>query len=158
MKSVLKINTSKMGYIYNIKGLILENKYTLENALVVLLSNLLTNESIKKGDIGLNDNDFYTGLEIINRINENENKNIIIKFFDFYPNGTFYEDYFSSKNPDYEKFINDKIIKIFYINNYSKNYSFIILNRKIKIVKRNRKKRKVNYQVLTKISTKRVKL
>ena len=142
MKSVLKINTSKMGYIYNIKGLILENKYTLENALVVLLSNLLTNESIKKGDIGLNDNDFYTGLEIINRINENENKNIIIKFFDFYPNGTFYEDYFSSKNPDYEKFINDKIIKIFYI----------------KIVKRNRKNRKVNYQVLTKISTKRVKL
>ena len=69
--------------IYNIEGLILENKYTLENALVVLLSNLLTNESIKKGDIGLNDNDFYTGLEIINRINENENKNIILKFFDF---------------------------------------------------------------------------
>ena len=73
MKSVLKINTSKIGYIYNIDGLLLENKYTLENALVVLLSNLLTNESIKKGDIGLNDNDFYTGLEIINRINENKN-------------------------------------------------------------------------------------
>ena len=37
MKLVLKINTSKIGYIFNLEGLILVYKYTLENDLVVLL-------------------------------------------------------------------------------------------------------------------------
>ena len=116
----------------------LENNYTLENALIVILSNILTNESIKEGDIGMNDNDFYIGLEIINRINEN--KNIILKFFDFFPKGLFYEDYFSIENPDYEKFINDiKIADISYQNkliiiplklNFKENQTFMIIKLK----------------------------
>ena len=115
MNEVIKINTSKIGNIFNIDEFILENNYTLEKALIVILSNILTNESIKEGEIGLNDNDFYIGLEIINRINEN--KNIILKFFDFFQKGLFYEDYFSIENPDYEKFINDiKIADISYQN------------------------------------------
>lgn len=28
-------------------------------------------------------------------------------YFDFYPKGTINDDYFSIKNPDYEKFLND---------------------------------------------------
>ena len=116
----------------------LENNYTLEKALIVILSNILTNESIKEGEIGMNDNDFYVGLEIINRINEN--KNIILKFFDFFQKGLFYEDYFSIENPDYEKFINDiQIDDISYQNkliiiplNINYHFSlFLIYNKKI---------------------------
>ena len=54
----------------------------------------------------MDDNELFTGFEIINRINEN--KNIILRFFDFYPKGTINDNYFSIKNPDYEKFLNDK--------------------------------------------------
>ena len=138
MNEVIKINTSKIENIFNIDEFILENNYTLEKALIVILSNILTNESIKEGEIGMNDNDFYIGLEIINRINEN--KNIILKFFDFFQKGLFYEDYFSIENPDYEKFINDiQIDDISYQNkliiiplNISYHFSlFLIYNKKI---------------------------
>ena len=138
MNEVIKINTSKIENIFNIDEFILENNYTLEKALIVILSNILTNESIKKGDIGMNDNDFCIGLEIINRIYEN--KNIILKFFDFYPKGLFSEDYFFIKNPDYEKFINDiQIDDISYQNkliiiplNINYHFSlFLIYNKKI---------------------------
>ena len=107
MNKVLTINTKKIGYIFNISGFTLENNYTLENALEILLTNLLTKEAIRDKEIGMDDNDLFTGLEIINRINEN--KNIILKFFDFFPDGIFAEDYFSIKKPNYEKFLVDII-------------------------------------------------
>ena len=73
MNKVLTINTKKIGYIFNISGFTLENNYTLENALEILLTNLLTKEAIRDKEIGMDDNDLFTGLEIINRINENKN-------------------------------------------------------------------------------------
>ena len=115
MNKVLTINTKKIGYIFNISGFTLENNYTLENALEILLTNLLTKEAIRDKEIGMDDNDLFTGLEIINRINEN--KNIILKFFDFFPDGIFAEDYFSIKKPNYEKFLDDiKIDDVLYKN------------------------------------------
>ena len=110
MNKVLTINSKKSGYIFNISKFILESNYTFENALEILLSNILTEEGIQNNEIGMDDNELFTGLEIINRINEN--KNIILRFFDFYPKGTINDNYFSIKNPDYEKFLNDNICLI----------------------------------------------
>ena len=73
MNNVLTINSKKSGYIINISKFILENNYTLENALEILLSNILTEEGIQNNEIGMDDNELFTGLEIINRINENKN-------------------------------------------------------------------------------------
>ena len=57
------------------------------------------------------------GLEIIRRINENKNKNIILKLFDFFPNSSFGEDYFSIKKPNLWQFLNDmEIEEIIYKN------------------------------------------
>ena len=42
MNNVLTINSKKSGYIINISKFILENNYTLENALEILLSNILS--------------------------------------------------------------------------------------------------------------------
>ena len=58
-------------------------------------------------DIGFNDNEFILGLEIIRKINENKNKNIILKLFNFYPNGYFEDDYFSLYKPNFSQFLND---------------------------------------------------
>ena len=77
MNKVLTINSKKSGYIFNISKFILESNYTFENALEILLSNILTEEGIQNNEIGMDDNELFTGLEIINRINEN--KNIIIR-------------------------------------------------------------------------------
>ena len=74
MNNVLTINSKKSGYIINISKFILENNYTLENALEILLSNILSEESIQNNQIGMDDNELFTGFEIINRINENKNK------------------------------------------------------------------------------------
>jgi hypothetical protein len=58
-------------------------------------------------DIGFNDNEFILGLEIIWKINENKNKNIILKLFNFYINGYFEDDYFSLYKPSFSQFLND---------------------------------------------------
>ena len=74
-KSVLTINSEKNEYLFNITEFILEKNYTLENALEILLSNILTKEAIKDKEIGMNDNELFTCLEILNRINTNKNIN-----------------------------------------------------------------------------------
>ena len=80
MNNVLTINSKKSGYIINISKFILENNYTLENALEILLSNILSEESIQNNQIGMDDNELFTGFEIINRINENKNNIKILRF------------------------------------------------------------------------------
>ena len=80
MNKVLTINSKKSGYIINISKFILENNYTLENALEILLSNILSEESIQNNQIGMDDNELFTGFEIINRINENKNNIKILRF------------------------------------------------------------------------------
>ena len=80
MNNVLTINSKKSGYIINISKFILENNYTLENALEILLSNILSEESIQNNQIGMDDNELFTGFEIINRINENKNNIKILLF------------------------------------------------------------------------------
>lgn len=135
-KSVLTINSEKNEYLFNITEFILEKNYTLENALEILLSNILTKEAIKDKEIGMNDNELFTCLEILNRINTN--KNIILKFFDFYPRGIFAEDYFSINEPNYEKFLEDiKIDDAIYKNkliiiplNIYNHYSLILIYNK----------------------------
>ena len=80
MNNVLTINSKKSGYIINISKFILENNYTLENALEILLSNILSEESKQNNQIGMDDNELFTGFEIINRINENKNNIKILRF------------------------------------------------------------------------------
>ena len=80
MNKVLTINSKKSGYIFNISKFILESNYTLENALETLLSNILSEESIQNNQIGMHDNELFTGFEIINRINENKNNIKILRF------------------------------------------------------------------------------
>ena len=54
------------------------NNYTIKNGFNLLLYNLLTNNNTTKdGEIGLKDKYLFMGLEIIRRINENKNKNIL---------------------------------------------------------------------------------
>ena len=135
-KSVLTINSEKNEYLFNITEFILEKNYTLENALEILLSNIITKEAIKDKEIGMNDNELFTCLEILNRINTN--KNIILKFFNFYPRGIFAEDYFSINEPNYEKFLEDiKIDDAIYKNkliiiplNIYNHYSLILIYNK----------------------------
>ena len=127
-KSVLTINSEKNEYLFNITEFILEKNYTLENALEILLSNILTKEAIKDKEIGMNDNELFTCLEILNRINTN--KNIILKFFDFYPRGIFAEDYFSINEPNYEKFLEDKNKLIIIPLNIYNHYSLILIYNK----------------------------
>ena len=77
-KLVIKIKYEIIGYIINLKEFILLNNYTIKNGLNLLLYNLLKkNNTTIDEDIGLKDKDFFMGLEIIRRINENKNKNII---------------------------------------------------------------------------------
>ena len=107
-KLVIKIPTEKVGYIINLKEFTLSINYTIKNGLNLLLYNLLTNNNTTTNeDIGLKDKDLFMGLEIIRRINENKNKNIILKLFDFFPNSSFGEDYFSIKKPNLSQFLND---------------------------------------------------
>ena len=135
-KIVLTINSEKNEYLFNITEFILEKNYTLENALEILLSNILTKEAIKDKEIGMNDNELFTCLEILNRINTN--KNIILKFFNFYPRGIFAEDYFSINEPGCEKFLEDiKIDDAIYKNkliiiplNIYYHYSLILIYNK----------------------------
>ena len=51
-KNVLTTNSEKNEYLFNITEFILEKNYTLENALEILLSNILTKEAIKDKEIG----------------------------------------------------------------------------------------------------------
>ena len=76
-----------IGYIINLKEFTLLYNYTIKNGLNLLLSNLLTNNTTKDEDIGLKDTDPFIGLKIIRRINDNKNKDIILKLFGFDPNG-----------------------------------------------------------------------
>ena len=117
-KLVIGIQTEKVGYIINLKEFTLLNNYTIKNGLSLLLYKLLTNNnSTIDEDIGLKDKDLFMGLEIIRRINENTNKNIILKLFDFFPNSSFGEDYFSIKEPNLLQFLNDmEIDDIIYKN------------------------------------------
>ena len=117
-KLVIKIPTEKVGYIINLKEFTLSINYTIKNGLNLLLYNLLTNNNTTTNeDIGLKDKDLFMGLEIIRRINENTNKNIILKLFDFFPNSSFGEDYFSIKEPNLLQFLNDmEIDDIIYKN------------------------------------------
>ena len=80
MNNASTINSKKSGHIINISKFILENNYTLENALEILLSNILSEESIQNNQIGMDDNELFTGFEIINRINENKNNIKILRF------------------------------------------------------------------------------
>ena len=111
-KLVIKIKYEIIGYIINLKEFILLNNYTIKNGLNLLLYNLLKkNNTTTDEDIGLKDKDFFIGLEIIRRFNENKNKNIILKIFDFFPNGSFSDDYFSIKKPNLWQFLNDMAIE-----------------------------------------------
>ena len=76
-----------------------------------ILYNLLTNNNTTKDeDIGLKDKDLFIGLEIVRRINENKNEDMILKLFDFYPNSIFGDNYFSIKKPKLLLFLNDMTI------------------------------------------------
>ena len=107
-KLVIEIQTEKIGYIINLKKFILMNNYTIKNGLNLLLYNLLTGgDTTEDEDIGLKDKDLFMGLEIIRKINENKNKHIILKLFDFFPMSSFGEDYFSIQKPNLLQFLND---------------------------------------------------
>ena len=106
---IIKMKISKRGYLYNITEFSLDNNYTLKDALDILMTKLLhDNSDIKdKIDIGINDDDFFIGLEIINLINKNKNKNIVLKFFDFYPKGNACDNYFEIRHPNLKEFLDD---------------------------------------------------
>ena len=106
---IIKMKISKRGYLYNITEFSLDNNYTLKDALDILMTKLLhDNSDIKdKIDIGINDDDFFIGLEIINLINKNKNKNIVFKFFDFYPKGHACDNYFAIRHPNLKEFLDD---------------------------------------------------
>ena len=46
-------------------------------------SNLNSNDINKKEDIGMDNDEFYFALELINQINKQKNKNIILKLFNY---------------------------------------------------------------------------
>lgn len=83
---------NKNGYVIDIKELLLTKNCTFEDALKIALFNALKNCNLnsndinKRGDIGMNDNEFYIALELINQINKQKNKNIILKLFNYYLN------------------------------------------------------------------------
>ena len=111
---ILKISVNKNGFVIDIKELLLTKNCTLEDALKIALFNTLKNGNLnsndinKRGDIGMNDNEFYIALELINQINKQKNKNIILKLFNYYPNGVLNENYFSiKKDLKYKQFLLD---------------------------------------------------
>lgn len=142
--TIIKMGIKKSGYIINITEFFLAKNYTLNDALNILFSNLLTVDENKKGeDLGMTDNDFFLGLEIINRINEGKNKNTILKLFDFHPKGSISNDYFEIKQPDFDEFlydigINDSVYKnkiILVPLNIGLHYGlFLIYNKNIYIL------------------------
>lgn len=108
---VTKMLINQIGNIMNIKEFIMAQNYNLKEAFNILLSNLLINNDFLSGgikmekDLGINDEEFLIGLEIINRINKNEN--IIIKLFNFHPRGLFDDNYFQIKKPNFLQFLAD---------------------------------------------------
>ena len=108
---VTKMLINQIGNIMNIKEFIIAQNYNLKEAFNILLSNLLINNDFLSGgikmekDLGINDEEFLIGLEIINRINKNEN--IIIKLFNFHPRGLFDDNYFQIKKPNFLQFLAD---------------------------------------------------
>lgn len=113
-KIVLKISVNKNEKTINLKELFLTKNYTFEDALKIALFNSLKNADLnfndinKKEDIGMNDNEFYIALGLINQINKQKNKNIILKIFNYYPKGVLSDDYFSIKNDlKYKQFLLD---------------------------------------------------
>lgn len=123
-KIILKISVNKNGNAIDIKKLFLFMNYTLEDALKIALFNALKNADLnsndiyKKEDIGMDDNEFYIALELINQINKQKNKNIILKLFNYYPNGVLNENYFSiKKDLKYKQFLLDIGLKELSIKN-----------------------------------------
>jgi hypothetical protein len=109
-KKIVQIILNKNGSEIKIQKFILFENYCLEDALKVFFAkSLMSKNKVKEEniDIGFNDNEFILGLEIIRKINENKNKNIILKLFNFYPNGYFEDDYFSLYKPNFSQFLND---------------------------------------------------
>ena len=108
---VTKMLINQIGNIMNIKEFIIAQNYNLKEAFNILLSNLLINNDFLSGgikmekDLGINDEDFLIDLEIINRINKNEN--IILKLFNFHPRGLFDDNYFQIKKPNFLQFLAD---------------------------------------------------
>lgn len=108
---VTKMLINQIGNIMNIKEFIIAQNYNLKEAFNILLSNLLINNDFLSGgikmekDLGINDEEFLIGLEIINRINKNEN--IILKLFNFHPRGLFDDNYFQIKKPNFLQFLAD---------------------------------------------------
>ena len=102
----------------------LDKNYTLTDALDILMEKLLTdNDDKEKRDIGIYDDDFFIGLEVINRINKNKNKNVVLKFFDFYPKGHACDSYFTIRCPNFKEFLDD-ILK----DNFENKIILILLN------------------------------
>ena len=108
---VTKMLINQIGNIMNIKEFIIAQNYNLKEAFNILLSNLLINNDFLSGgikmekDLGINDEEFLIGLEIINKINKN--KNIILKLFNFHPRGLFDDNYFQIKKPNFLQFLAD---------------------------------------------------
>ena len=95
---------SKRWYLYNITEFSLDKNYTLKNALDILMTKLLyDNSNIKdKIYIVINDDDFFIGLEIINLINKN--KSVVLKILYFYPKDLAYDIYFIIRHPNLKEF------------------------------------------------------
>ena len=102
---VIKMEIEKKGYLFDITEFILDKNYTLTDALDILMEKLLTdNDDKEKRDIDINDDDFFIGDEIVNRVNKNINKNVVLKFFDFYPKGHACDKYFIIQHPNFKEF------------------------------------------------------
>jgi hypothetical protein len=109
-KKVVQIILNKNVYEIKIQKFILFENYSLEDALKIFFANSLMHKNQLKEeniDIGLNDNEFILGLEIIRKINDKKNKNIVLKLFNFYPNGIFENNYFSLCKPNFSQFLKD---------------------------------------------------
>ena len=101
---IVNMEAIQDNFIMNIIQFKIKADYTLQNTLNILLLKLFDNSN----DIGMNDEDFFIGLEIIKRINKNNNKNSpVLKLFNFYPKGIFEDDYFTINHPDFKEFLKD---------------------------------------------------
>ena len=99
---IVNIEVIQGNFIMNIIQFKIKEDYILENALNILLLRLFDN----KDDIGMNDEEFFIGLEIMKRINKNNNNNFqILKLFYFYPKGIFEDNYFTINHPDLKQFL-----------------------------------------------------
>ena len=99
---IVNMEAIQDNFIMNIIQFKIKADYTLQNTLNILLLKLFDNSN----DIGMNDEDFFIGLEIIKRINKNNNKNSpVLKLFNFYPKGIFEDDYFTINHPDFKEFL-----------------------------------------------------